>query len=67
METATQTYRGYRILVGQDPRGAWHSTIRRIDTDVLVDKDDDQATIGPFLTAEAACREAEWQVDLRVA
>ncbi len=66
MEMATQTYRGYRIWVGQDPRGAWYSTIRQIDVEALLDQED-QVTIGPFLTAEVACHEAEWQVDLRVA
>ncbi len=67
METQTQTYRGYGIWLGQNVRGVWYATIRPIAGDPLFDSEPDTLAVGPFLTAEAACREAEWQIDLRSA
>ncbi len=65
--TQTQTYRGYGIWVSQDPRGYWYATIRPVEPEYLQDAEPEAVTVGPFLTAEAAWREAQWQIELQAA
>jgi len=66
MEAATAVYREYEIQLQQDQRtGRWQSRIRPLRRFVsMPDADDDDEKLGPFLTPEAACREAEWRIEL---
>ncbi len=62
---ATVVYREYGIWVHQDEAtGRWQSIVRPVRFLPGVADEDEGLTLGPFLSPEAACREAEWQIDL---
>jgi hypothetical protein len=65
MVATSAVYREYEIRVDHDPTtGRWQSEIRPLRPLPGMPEGDDAETLGPFLTPDVACREAEWRIDL---